>query len=337
MNTYRLCLLVLLFTAPLITSLYEAPLYQRETFLVNAGYANNVKVYVVYDNNPYLSGLAVSWGLSLYIVVDDLVLLFDTGGNGDILLENMRKLGLDPSSIDVVVLSHIHGDHVGGLFKLLEVNPNITVYLPESFPVDFKNRIVSMGARIVEVKEPTVISKGVMTTGEIYGNGVYEQALIIITHSGTLVFTGCAHPGVDKIVSRAAELTGTKILLVGGGFHLAGSSEDRIKSIINTFKEYGVEYVMPIHCSGDLARQLFKEAYGDKCILAGVGYSFTLQDLIETPIEYTTTTTKSIYTASNTTKPGLGTTALVSAFLVWAILFTVVLIVIIIVYKKTHR
>ncbi len=334
MNVYCLYLFILLFITSLASPVCRV-LYLQETSLVDTGYVGNVEVYVVYDNNPYLSGLAAGWGLSLYIVVDDHVLLFDTGGNGDILLGNMRKLGLDPSSIDVVVLSHIHGDHVGGLFKLLEVNPNITVYLPESFPADFKNRIVSMGARIVEVKDPTVISKGVLTTGEIYGNGVYEQALIIITHSGALVFTGCAHPGVDKIVSRAAELTGTKILLVGGGFHLAGSSEERIKSIINTFKEYGVEYVMPIHCSGDLARQLFKEAYDDKCILAGVGYSFTLQDLIETPINYTTTTTtESSYTTPNTTKPGLGATALVSVFLTWAILFTAILIAIILVLRR---
>lgn len=54
---------------------------------------------------------------------------------------NMEKMGINSGNIDVVFLSHIHGDHVRGLKKFLEVNPDVTVYLPESFPEGFKDEV----------------------------------------------------------------------------------------------------------------------------------------------------------------------------------------------------
>ena len=70
---------------------------------------------VVYDNNPGLEGLSAQWGFGCVIQGPDKTVLFDTGGLGWVLLPNMSLLKLDPKSIDVVVLSHIHWDHIGGL------------------------------------------------------------------------------------------------------------------------------------------------------------------------------------------------------------------------------
>lgn len=68
----------------------------------------------------------------------DKTILFDTGGNGDILLANMQRLGLDPEDVDAVVLSHIDADHTGGLGAFLARNPDVTVYMPESLPASFQ-------------------------------------------------------------------------------------------------------------------------------------------------------------------------------------------------------
>jgi 7,8-dihydropterin-6-yl-methyl-4-(beta-D-ribofuranosyl)aminobenzene 5'-phosphate synthase len=83
-------------------------------------------ITVVYDNNPYIEGLTTSWGFACVIKEAEKTILFDTGGDSAVLLNNMQQLGMDPKEIDVVVLSHIHGDHVGGLNGFLQVNMNVT-------------------------------------------------------------------------------------------------------------------------------------------------------------------------------------------------------------------
>jgi len=65
-------------------------------------------------------------------------------------------------------------------------------------------------------------------------------------------------------------------LLVMGGFHLGSTSEAEIKKIISKFKEMGVQYVGPSHCSGDKARKLFKDAYRQKFLEIGVGKKIDL-------------------------------------------------------------
>ena len=69
----------------------------------------------VYDNYQVDPELKTAWGSATIIKTPQELILFDTGGNSEILLSNMKKLGINPSSIKKVVISHIHGDHLGGL------------------------------------------------------------------------------------------------------------------------------------------------------------------------------------------------------------------------------
>ena len=69
----------------------------------------------VYDNYQVDPELKTAWGFTTIIKTLQEPILFDTGGNSEILLSNMEKLGIDPSSIKKVVISHIHGDHLGEL------------------------------------------------------------------------------------------------------------------------------------------------------------------------------------------------------------------------------
>jgi 7,8-dihydropterin-6-yl-methyl-4-(beta-D-ribofuranosyl)aminobenzene 5'-phosphate synthase len=234
-----------------------------------------VHLTVLYDNYLYNDGLHTAWGFSCLVEVGERTILFDTGGDAEIFLSNMTALGIDLHKIEIVVSPHIYGTTAGGLFGLLELNNSVTVYLPASFPKDFKERVKTYGVSVVEVQGPTETTPSVWSTGEM-GTGIKEQALVVQSPKGLLVVTGCAHPGVINMVKRAKEIAGDKIHLVVGGFHMARMSQKQIQEVIKSFQELGVEEVAPCHCSGDLTRQLFREAYGDSFHLAGVGWSIEL-------------------------------------------------------------
>lgn len=238
----------------------------------------NLKITVVYDNYLYKEGLKTGWGFSCVIEGAEKTILFDTGGDAPTLLYNMEKLGIHPENIDTIVLSHIHGDHVGGLFGFLRENSNVTVHLLKSFDKRFKEDVRSLGAKVVEIHEPAEICKGIYTIGEM-GFWIKEQSLIVNTDKGLIVITGCAHPGIVNIVAKAKELLGKDVLLVMGGFHLMGKSRNEIGKIIDDFRKLGVRYVGASHCSGDTARKMFEDEYKEYFINVGVGRVIKGDDL----------------------------------------------------------
>jgi 7,8-dihydropterin-6-yl-methyl-4-(beta-D-ribofuranosyl)aminobenzene 5'-phosphate synthase len=230
-----------------------------------------VKVTVVYDNQTLAPNSASAWGFAC-LVGDDL--LFDTGGDAGRLLSNMERMGIDPLEIRTVVLSHAHGDHTGGLGGLLNTGVRPTVYVPRSFPRQFKADVRSL-TTLVEVDGPVEIRPGIHTTGEV-GSRLVEQALAVETASGTIVVTGCAHPGVVELVRRAKGSVGGEVALVMGGFHLGSASRHQIERIIADFRALGVRQAAPCHCTGDRAMRMLAEAYGDDFVKVGVGRMVTV-------------------------------------------------------------
>ncbi len=230
----------------------------------------SLRIRGLFNNVSSIAGFKTGWGFSCLVEGLEKTVLFDAGGDGDILLYNMKKMGVDPGSIDVIVLSHIHGDHVGGLGRFLQEHPDVVVYLPATFPASFKRRIESAGARFEEVRNSRRLFDHVYTTGEM-GRGVKEQSLAIDSEGGLIVITGCAHPGIVDIVEKAKEMVDKPVYLVMGGFHLVGTPGEGIKTIIDRLKELGVKKVAPSHCSGPLARKLFKEAWGENFLESGAG------------------------------------------------------------------
>jgi len=253
---------------------------------------NDLTITVVYDNNPYKQGLETAWGFACLITGTEKTILFDTGGDGSILLNNMEKLATEPNSVELVVLSHIHGDHTGGLDSFLENNPGVTIYLPKSFPERFKDNAQRYGSKIVEVEKPLKICENVYSTGQL-GKLIKEQSLIVRTNKGLVVIAGCAHPGIVKIVNTTKNLLKDDIILpapvvpaqvtqaqvVMGGFHLEWATKGKLEKIIAAFKKLGVRYACPCHCSGEKARSLFEKHFGRNYIKSGAGKVITLADL----------------------------------------------------------
>ncbi|MBN2198227.1 MAG: MBL fold metallo-hydrolase [Candidatus Aminicenantes bacterium] len=225
---------------------------------------------ILYDNYLHKKGTQSDWGFSCLIEGPEKTILFDTGTNPRILMHNVEALGVDLTRVDQIVLSHIHGDHTGGLPAVLEKNHEVTVFFPVSFPSSFKAGVERAGAKAQAVDQPVEICPQVHLTGEL-GDRIKEQSLLIDTPSGLIVVTGCSHPGIVNILRRCREIVDKPIRLVFGGFHLRDASEAEMREIIAAFKSLKVEKCGATHCTGDAQIAMFKEAFGENSVSMGTG------------------------------------------------------------------
>ncbi|MBU1662585.1 MAG: MBL fold metallo-hydrolase [Chloroflexi bacterium] len=230
---------------------------------------NALTISVVYDNHSFDRRLKTALGFSALVEYRGHTLLFDTGGDRSALLSNMGILGIDPTRIQSLALSHHHGDHTGGLSGLLKTGVRPMIYLLPSFSARFKRKIGRKTA-VTEVTPGQSLADGVFTTGEMYNRSA-EQSLVIQTSRGLVVVTGCAHPGIVKIIAQAKDLFDDSVRLVMGGFHLRSKSEAEMRTILADFRRLGVEKVAPSHCTGDQSIAMFAEEYGDDFIQSGAG------------------------------------------------------------------
>ena len=186
-----------------------------------------MKITIIYDNEAK-QDFKARWGFSC-LIENNKKFLFDTGADSGILLYNMKLLNINPKTIDIVVLSHNHWDHTGGLKGFLKANENkAKIYQPTAF------------------SKPTKISKGIYSTGAL-GLFIKEQSLVIKTKKGLVILVGCSHPGVDKILDVAEKFGKTYAVI--GGFHGFAKLE----------KLQGIKLIAPCHCTQ--YKQEIKEKY----------------------------------------------------------------------------
>jgi 7,8-dihydropterin-6-yl-methyl-4-(beta-D-ribofuranosyl)aminobenzene 5'-phosphate synthase len=234
-----------------------------------------LRITIVYDNYPYQAGLGTEWGFSAYITYKDQNLLFDSGGSGALLLSNLEALDIEPRQIENVLLSHEHGDHTGGLQYLLSAGAEPNLFIPPSFSTGIKDQFRNQ-TQMVEVISGMEITEGMYSTGEMVGPPP-EQGLVIDTAEGLVVVTGCAHPGIDRIIMEVKRQFEKEIYLVLGGFHLGNASDARLNQIIDLLQEEGVKRIAPSHCTGDHAIAMFRDAYGEDFIPIGAGAEIVIE------------------------------------------------------------
>ena len=231
-----------------------------------------MKITIIYDNTAFKKELLADWGFSALVEVESVPgsaseqtrrgvkILFDTGGNGQILLQNMEKLGIDPKSIDEVFISHLHFDHTGGLDEFLKINTKINkIYVPSSLGIE--NEVI--------LKEPRKIHDNVFSTGELEG---IEQSMGIITDlpaeasakagKGIVLMVGCSHPDMENILNTARKFG--EIYGIVGGLH--GFSR------LELFKD--LELICPTHCTQQ--KEELKKRYPEKYIEGGAGQTIDI-------------------------------------------------------------
>jgi len=193
-----------------------------------------------------------------------------------ILRENIEKLKIDLSKINLVVISHNHMDHLGGLPAALEMKPAVEIFLPDALPKESSGQFSADQAKFSVVEKPIMLCKGVLLTGPV-GQGIKEQVLILNTSKGFVIITGCAHPGIVEIIKKAKELTGGEIYLVLGGFHLLLDSIEQVERTVSEMKSLGVKKCSASHCTGEKTIAIIKEAFGENFIAAGTGKTIIIE------------------------------------------------------------
>jgi 7,8-dihydropterin-6-yl-methyl-4-(beta-D-ribofuranosyl)aminobenzene 5'-phosphate synthase len=250
------------------------------------------------------------WGYAAFIEFGGKRILFDTGNNGDILAQNARAKGIDLSKLDFVVMSHRHGDHMGGLAYLLSVNPKVKIYAPKEgfgvygsdLPSAFYRKDASLPPeqRYYDGAPPAVMRFGAAWPAANFqlvdknveiAPGIHlialvsdkpgtlelrELSLALDTPDGMVIVVGCSHPGIDKIVDAAAKIN-PRIHLVAGGFHLVASKDEEIEKIVSGLLDtYKVAYVAPGHCTGEPTFAALRKAFGVRYLYAGLGTTLAL-------------------------------------------------------------
>jgi 7,8-dihydropterin-6-yl-methyl-4-(beta-D-ribofuranosyl)aminobenzene 5'-phosphate synthase len=244
------------------------------------------QITILYDAFGTDPSMTKDWGFSALVEVAGKRILFDTGNDADIFAANVKAKGIDLKTLDFVVLSHRHSDHMAGLNYVLSVNPTVRIYAPkEGFGI-YGSSLPSSFYRKDETLPPVIdktteISPGITLIALVSDapgtRELKELSLAVNTADGMVLIVGCSHPGIDKIVEAAAAIN-PKIHIVAGGFHLVVAPDDVVAKAVTALKDtFKVESIAPGHCTGEPTFAALKKAFGDRYLYAGLGTTLPLQ------------------------------------------------------------
>ena len=274
---------------------------------------DQAQITVLYDAFGKSSDMHKDWGYAALVEYGGKRILFDTGNNPDILAHNAKVKGVDLSKLDLVVMSHRHGDHMGGLSYVLKVNPAVKIYAPKEgfgvygadLPSTFYRKDASLPAdqRYYDGAPPEIMRFGSAWPGanfqlvdrdtEIAPDihlitlvsdkpgtlELRELSLAISTPEGIVIVVGCSHPGIEKIVAAASTIA-PRVHLIAGGFHLVTAADSDIDRIVTALHDqFKVDYIAPGHCTGEPAFVALRKVFGDRYLYAGLGTTLALGKL----------------------------------------------------------
>ncbi len=274
-----------------------------------------MKIAVLVDNKTENPVCEAEWGLSLLIEICGQKILYDAGAS-DMFIQNAKALQIDLSKIDAVVVSHGHYDHTGGIPTFLSLNTRCKCYIRENAfrnyyekenddeylhvgikwtPEQIKeiaNRFVLTSCREFIDDSVEVIScipdRGISYTENsfywltddmeyISDDMSHEQILLIHENQKIAIFSGCSHSGVISILDYVKKIYPEKTIeAFVAGMHLYSLDETEINGLLDKMEGYGVNYFVPLHCTGMKAILKMKERFAERCIIATSGDTISL-------------------------------------------------------------
>jgi 7,8-dihydropterin-6-yl-methyl-4-(beta-D-ribofuranosyl)aminobenzene 5'-phosphate synthase len=252
--------------------------------------------------------LKQDWGYAALIEFDGKRILFDTGDNIEVFRKNVEAMHIDLTHLDMVVITHAHGDHTSGLRYVLSKNPKVKLYVPDDpyftgtvLPPGFlstnprpelpakmryfrggerqepKNWVAWTDTNMIAVNESMTISPGIRLVSLVSEKpafkGLREISLVLDTPAGPVVFVGCSHPGIERIMASATAGEPNKpVSMLVGGLHLLQDSPQQIEATLDVLAErYHVRAMSIGHCSGELAFLRVQQRWGQQSTYAGLG------------------------------------------------------------------
>jgi len=264
------------------------------------------RVTILYDSFGKNPSLTKDWGFAVLVEYGGKRILFDTGNNAKIFEHNVKALGVDLRNLDFVVMSHRHGDHIGGLAYLLKVNPTVKIYAPKERSGVYgddqpsstwyrKDPSLPPEQRYYGGGPPEIIHMGEAWPGANFqlidknieiAPGMYlialvsdkpgtlelrELSLAIRTPDGLVLLVGCSHPGVEHIMQEASTID-PHIKILFGGLHQIQAPDAEVERVATVLhNQYTLERLAPGHCTGEPEFAALKKTFGDRFVYAGVG------------------------------------------------------------------
>lgn len=243
------------------------------------GSTRSLTILPLYENAASRADVQTGNGVAYLIQTDDAVMLMDTGhtpsGTSLPLAANMQALGISADSLDVIVISHNHPDHVGGLqwwlkgtFALNDSQTDLAglaAYVPTA--------LTYPGLQPTIAEQPQKIATGVATLGRqpfiqpfpfwLWQPLELEQSLAIqVEGHGLVLVTGCGHPSLERIVARAEALFGLPIAGVVGGLHYGVVGAQDVQPHVDFLAERRPQRVaLSPHDSSPAAIEAFRAAF----------------------------------------------------------------------------
>jgi 7,8-dihydropterin-6-yl-methyl-4-(beta-D-ribofuranosyl)aminobenzene 5'-phosphate synthase len=235
-----------------------------------------------------LSGTLGEHGFSALVESDSGSLLFDTG-QGETLLTNARRMNRNLHEVGMVVLSHGHYDHTGGLWPLLRSCGGKVIHAhPEVFRSRYRVKetgeplsigmpyqqefLEGLGAQFTFGNSWREILPDIFLTGEVPRQNGFErgdsglfcdtagcsadthpddQSLVISTVKGLVLILGCCHAGIINTLEHVREESYVKeIYAVIGGMHLGFCGEEQIDQTVKALRRFNIRKLVGSHCTG---------------------------------------------------------------------------------------
>lgn len=273
-----------------------------------------MKITMLVENTTNDKRYKSKHGISMHISTSNHNILFDLGSN-DLFYHNAQKLNIDLKQVDILVISHAHIDHGGGLKKFLEINSTAKIYIKDNAFEKYYTKVFKIpiyigldatlkdNNRIIFVNNDLNIDNELFIFSNVFGRKSYSKSndslyykkdnklvkdnfshelnLLISENNNYALFSGCAHNGIINIQNKLIEIKNIEPTHVISGLHLYNpitrrSESSHIINEISTYLQESKATYYTCHCTGKRQYNKLKSVLKDKIHYLSTGSSITI-------------------------------------------------------------